>query len=339
MLRVALIGLGYWGNNLARNIILHPDYELVAVLDSDKQARNKSQLIFNCDFYESIEMLPVNLDIVFISTRPGSHFELAKYLLLKTKTIILAKPACSSLLEAEQLLSECIKIRGDSNIFVDYTYHFSPLFKKFKEYYLENFEKSEVIEITSYRTSLGIIQSDVSVIADLLSHDLSIFFKMLPLNSLKVQCINSSSTKRGKITSVMANLRWSTGHVLSSHVSWVSPQKTRKITLIGDNKALIASELNVSNKIELINFKSTSNELNTKDKIHRNQSFSLGDVYSPEIYNEESLFVELTEIANSHKYNNTQDLYSLSDAIAIWKIIEALEKSLLDSGREIEVIL
>ena len=131
MLRVALIGLGYWGNNLARNIILHPDYELVAVVDSDKQALNKSQVIFNCDFYESIGMLPENLDIVFISTRPGSHFRIAKDLLLKTKIIILAKPACSSLLEAEQLLSECIKIRGDLNIFVDYTYHFSPLFKKF----------------------------------------------------------------------------------------------------------------------------------------------------------------------------------------------------------------
>jgi predicted dehydrogenase len=339
ILRVALIGLGYWGNNLARNIILHPDFELVAVVDSDNLARDKSQLVFNCNFYESIEMLPSNLDIVFVSTRPGSHFELAKGLLKKTKTIVLAKPACSSLSEAEQLLKECLKFNKSANIFVDYTYHFSPLFKKFKTVYLENFEKGEVIEITSYRTSLGIIQSDVSVIADLLSHDLSIFLKMLPSDSLKVQCISSSLTKWGKATSVMANLRWSTGHVLSCHASWISPQKTRKISLIGDSKALIVSELNTSKKLEVINFDSISNQLDTKGKILRNQSFSLGDTFSPEIHDEESIFVELTELANTHKYNNSQDLYSLSDAVTIWKIIEALENSLVDSGREIEVVL
>lgn len=339
ILRVALIGLGYWGNNLARNIILHPNFELVAVVDSDSLARDRSQLIFNCNFYESIEMLPSNLDIVFVSTRPGSHFELVKHLLKKAKTIVLAKPACSSHLEAERLLRECIKVNGSSNIFVDYTYHFSPLFKKFKEYYLKNFEKREVISITSYRTSLGIIQSDVSIIADLLSHDLSIFLKMLPLDSLKVQCISSSPTNRMKTTSVMANLRWSSGHVLSCHASWISPQKIRKISLIGDSKALIVNELNTSKKLEVINFDSISNQLDAKEKILRNQSFSLGDTFSPEINDEESIFVELTELANAHKYNNTQELYSLFDAVTIWKIIEALENSLVDNGREIEVVL
>jgi hypothetical protein len=121
----------------------------------------------------------------------------------------------------------------------------------------------------------------------------------------------------------------------------VTPADPNRIyaCLIGDSKALIVSELNTSKKLEVINFDSISNQLDTKGKILRNQSFSLGDTFSPEIHDEESIFAELTELSNTHKYNNSQGLYSLSDAVTIWKIIEALENSLVDSGREIEVVL
>lgn len=337
-LKVALIGLGYWGNNIARNLILHPDYELIAIVDTDRHVISKSHLNLDCEFYESTQMLPDKLDVVFVATRPNSHFELVRELASKTQYIVLAKPACSSLSEAHQLLTTYIR-NSHPSIFVDYTYHYSSLINKFKSYYLKDFNTSEALEITSYRTALGIIQSDVSVIADLLSHDLSIFLKLLPCKSLKVQCINSSSKKKGKETSIMANLQWNNGHVLSCHVSWMSPQKIRRISLVTRNKALVVNEMSNSNSLEVINFNEVTKFNSLEDKVLRNQKFSLGDTFSLDVPIGESLYLELTELSKAYKSGATHGLFTLSDAVAIWKVINALEKSLNQNGIIMEVTL
>jgi predicted dehydrogenase len=261
-------------------------------------------------------------------TRPGSHFLISKYFLERNSNILVAKPCGVSKNQAEELLKISIKFK--KKIFCDFTYHFSSVIKIIQ---LDSKLKKtiqELQEYVSYRTSLGIVQSDLDVIADLACHDFYILGLLTKSQPLSVQCLNIGGASNSLVKSVVINLRYKSGLSAVIHVGWNSPNKIRYSSFISDSSGIVIDENTISSPIKYIRYKKLSDNYLNLTYANRNQSntrYSMGPSYSPIVSQKESLATEFEEIAqNLHGKNNK--LPTVIDAINIWKVIDSCRKSL-----------
>ena len=171
-----VIGYGYWGPNVARNIYKSKISNLTAIVDNDKKAIKKAiNDNYSDNYIEKLEDLDGELlqevDIIVITTPPKTHFQIIKRLYKYNKIFLSAKPICTSLDE----LSELEKIIKENNveIFIDNTYLYSNKVREIKKI-VNSKSFGEINYISSVRSNLGIIQEDIDVIWDLAPHDLSI---------------------------------------------------------------------------------------------------------------------------------------------------------------------
>lgn len=340
MIRVAIVGLGYWGKNLARNVLTHPSYSLEAIVDTNLNVEYESINKFGASFFHSIsEMLNVvEPDIVFISTRPKSHLNVMKQLVNRVRLVVLSKPAGASYDEANKIFQ--LSLTSETKLLVDYTYHYAPFITVAKEIFYQNSFDTNQLEIVSYRTALGIIQSDVSVVHDLLSHDLSICMTLLGSEIEHVQSIQTSASNFSKPTSALSLIRWKNGSTLTSHVSWTSPRKLRNLTITGPDKALVIKELDSIHKVELVRFNpifdtksTTSHQLQ-----NLNISFGLGSSFTPEVELKESLQLELDCISEFLHTGRSEKLFDTNLALHIWRIMARLDESIKRGGQLVSAV-
>lgn len=172
-MKVAVVGLGYWGPNLVRNFLIQPDVEQVIACDTRedrlkviKQKFPSVQVSNNCD-----ETLKGDCDLVVIATPVATHFPIAKKALEHGKHIWVEKPFTASVAEAEELIE--IAEARNLKIFVDHTFIYNGAVIKMKEL-VDKGELGNILYFDSERINLGLFQRDVNVIWDLAPHDLSI---------------------------------------------------------------------------------------------------------------------------------------------------------------------
>lgn len=338
-IRVVLVGYGYWGPNLARNVVLNPNYELVSVVEVDAQRRQSAYDLLRVRCVESYEEIDVGLtiDLVIIATRPATHLSIATYFMNRGCNILITKPCCISRNEAEELFD--IASRNEVDVYVDYTYYYSPLIR-----HLKNSPSCQEIltharNYTSYRTSLGIIQSDVDVVLDLAVHDLSILLFLRNMLPDTVQCFPISGFSSSKILNAVLLLEWSDGFTALIHVSWLSPVKIRKINIISSDSSIIIDETNLKNPLEIFEISpsfSSLSELTFSQNLKRNISYSVGNSASPLIDNFEPLSRQLEELADALRGRSIDfALPSREFTLGIWTIVESLENSLQLGGAKV----
>jgi predicted dehydrogenase len=192
MIKVGVIGLGYWGPNLVRNFYKHPETAVKALCDLDEKrvARIKMQYkdipVGTADYRE---LLKSDVELVAIATPPETHYKLAKEALLAEKHILVEKPFTKTSAEAEELIN--IAERKNLKIFVDHTFVFHPVVRKMREI-LSKGGLGEIYYFDSERVNLGLLQTGVNVVWDLAVHDFSIISYLFPdLNFVKVQTFGS----------------------------------------------------------------------------------------------------------------------------------------------------
>jgi predicted dehydrogenase len=190
---IGIIGLGYWGPNWLRNTLVHPNFDLAWIVDTNQLTLEKfknmyglSQQQVNSNIDKAFEVrIP---DLVLISTPPATHFELGRLALNYESNVIIEKPVGLNIEETLELvkLSTSLKLQ----LFVDHTYIFTPQAK----FIYETLKKGllgDLQFITSSRLNLGLIQKDVDVIRDLAVHDLALFDYFIPN---KLNTVSASST-------------------------------------------------------------------------------------------------------------------------------------------------
>lgn len=302
-LRIGLIGFGYWGRNLARNVSVSESCDLVMVADPLLERRN-----FALRFYPSIRVTPDPSDLisnelvdaVMIATPVSSHYELALASLLAGKHVWVEKPMTESLSQAKEL-SE-LSIQRRLTLFVDHTFIYTPAIQYIKREVLSNNDLGDLYYYNSTRVSLGKYQSDVNVISDLAVHDFSIIHYLFDFNPSDV--FASGRSRAPGLPEDLADVTMIFQGGFSAHVSvnWVSPVKIRRIVLGGSKKTLIFDELELIEKIKLydsgVEFESEACEPHGGSKNYR-IGYRLGGMSSPRLADSEALSVAVKAFAHS----------------------------------------
>lgn len=321
MIKVSLVGLGYWGPNLLRNLYNHKDVSVISICDIDYERVKKFASLYpkiingTTDF---ADVLKDDSDLVVIATPPEFHYEQAKVSLLCGKHILVAKPLTTASEKAEELLD--IAERKNLKIFVDHTFVFNPVVNKIKEI-LSSGVLGRITYFDSERLK-GIYSSSVDVVWDLAVHDFSILlyfgFK------IKIEDIISKSLY-GKGKRDMAHISFSADNGLVGHiyVNWFSPLKIRKI-LIGTEKGLIFwDDVHPFEKLKIFYYEEPLRKQDFENPFF--PTYISGDVRIVKIENRETLSVEIDKVVNSLE----RDVTFESDGrfgLNIIKIIEDCER-------------
>jgi predicted dehydrogenase len=334
-INVVIIGFGYWGPNLARNIMLNSSYKLLAVVDQDEKQRDYAKSLLGVTTFASYEEIDCDrseLDLVVICTRPSSHKLLATYFIKKKINVLITKPCGTSSDEAFEIAH--LADKEGVLALCDFTYHYSPLINFLLTNETANQVVKNMLEYTSYRTALGIVQADVDVIADLAVHDIYILLMLkskLPATASCINPSNISNTNFAQIRAAFFTLTWEDGFTAAIHVSWNSPKKVRLISIASRDRAVLLEEMNREAPIQLVYFEPVStnySNLTPEEKITRNISYTMGNLEVPQIEMYEALSKEIEVVAKvlTNKVSASM-VPNARDAEKIWKIVETLRRS------------
>lgn len=325
MKRVGLIGYGYWGPNLLRNLMENQLAEVVFCCDLDKKklerVRTRYPEITLTTRFDEVIRSPF-IDAVLIATPVSTHFPLAKKALLAGKDVFIEKPITASVKEANDLIR--LRKKQKRIVMVGHTFEYAPPVLKIKEL-ISSGTLGQIYFISSTRVNLGIHQKDISVIWDLAPHDFSIIFALLDEEPLRIQALARDCVKTKFPDVAFINMKFPSGVIAHMEISWLAPTKLRYFTIVGSKKMLTYDDTEAVEKIKIFD-----HGVNFKDPESFGEyqlSYRTGDIVSPKLATHEPLGTELghfIECITDRKTPRTSD-YS---GLRVVRALELSEKSL-----------
>ena len=330
MIKVGLVGYGYWGPNLARNFQNSASYELVWICDSNSETLHKANFQYPHisleDNYEAA-LLKNNVDLIVIATPPETHFQLALKAIQFNCHVLIEKPMTLSKTHDDELLRAARN--RNVKIFVDHTFLFTPAIEKMRELEIE---KENISSFVATRVNLGIIQEKANVLWDLAIHDISILINLLNPKTIKLRCFGFQNPPSNVVSQAMIYMLIDNTFPAEIYVSWLSLIKKRSIEITSTNRMIIFDDLQPVEKVKII-------EGGAKlDPFEKRIQYRLGDVWSPYVQNKEALSLELENICASILENEE----SISDgefASKVDLVISACDSSMENNGVEITLEL
>jgi predicted dehydrogenase len=289
MLRVGLVGLGYWGPNLARVLANSEKCEFSACCDLDHRKLSKITRQYPSvrGFRSFDELLESDVDAVLIATNIGTHYELAKRALLRGKHVFVEKPLADSSDKAAELTK--IGRFANRTLMTGHTFIYSPPVVKVKEL-IDGGTLGDLRYISISRVNLGLYQKDVDVIWDLAVHDLSILIYWLGETPIQAWSFGRACIHTKRDVAFLW-FRFPSGVIASCEVSWLAPEKMRRTCVIGSDKMVVYDDLDSSEKIKV--FERGVNFVTPSDFGEFQLTYRMGDVISPNLANVEPLAVEI----------------------------------------------
>jgi predicted dehydrogenase len=216
-------------------------------------------------------------------------------------------------------------------VFCDFTYHYSPLVRFLATNPLAIEIVKEMREYTSYRTSLGIVQSDVDVLADLAVHDIYILLLLKSELPIFVNCLRTNTASDSQLHAAFLTLTWADGFIAALHVSWNSPKKVRLISIASKDRGVLLEEMNREAPVQLVQFVPNNSEygaLTAEERYTRNVSFTMGNIEAPQIEMFEALAQETALIAQALRLSEKDaTIPTARTAANVWRVVEALRES------------
>jgi predicted dehydrogenase len=276
-------GLGYWGPNLARNFAELADLRWLCDLSSDRIAEAKARFPGARTTTDYSELLAdPELDAVSIATPVVTHYELAKQALEAGKHLFVEKPPAQSSGEAEELVA-LAEERG--LVFMPgYLLLYHPAVKNLKQM-VESGELGEVLYLYGNRQNLGQIRRDENALWSLGAHDLSVMLYLVGEEPVEAWARGESFLREGVEDVVFCYLRFPSGVVAHMHLSWLDPQKIRRLTVVGRDKMAIFDDMEPERKL-------TVHDKGTVLRPASEWHVRSGDIHIPHVGNEEPLRAE-----------------------------------------------
>jgi predicted dehydrogenase len=250
VVRVGVIGFGYWGPNIVRNFQSLDHCEVVAVCDRSPAALARANRLYprmhlTTDFEEVLTS--PDIDAIAVVTPVWTHFELAKAALQNGKHVFVEKPFTSTSQQAEELIE--LARRKNLKIMVDHTFLFSGSVRKIREL-MDSGALGSLYYFDSTRVNLGLFQHDVSVIWDLAPHDLSIMDYIITEKAEAVVATGANHLN-GHADMAFITVYFPGNIVAHINVNWLSPVKVRTTLIGGKDKMLVWNDLEVDEKIKI----------------------------------------------------------------------------------------
>lgn len=338
---VAVIGCGYWGPNLIRNLHQLPQVNLKAICDL-----NEAKLKSAAKNYHGVELFTKysellsdeSLEAIAIASPAQTHYEIAKAGLLADKHVLVEKPLALNSRECRELirLAEVHK----KVLMVGHTFEYNAAVNKVKEY-LDSGELGKIYYIYSQRLNLGRLRHDINAMWNFAPHDVSIILYWLNKEPVSVSARGFSYLQPGIEDVVFMVLEFEEGVSAHIHISWLDPNKTRMVTLVGSNKMLVYDDVSTNSKIQIYDKGFTKkSELGSFDEFDSFAKFQLiqraGNLVIPKFEFIEPLYVECSHFIECITHNK-KPLTDGYDGLRVVKVLEAADKSMKNNGAVIQI--
>lgn len=329
-LRVGVVGAGYWGPNIVRNMWELPEVDFIGVADrsADALMRLKSRYrylpVAVSDYRELFES---GIDAVVISTPPETHYRIASDALDAGIHVLVEKPLTTSSEKAAELIVQAEE--AGLTLMVGHTFEYNAAVLELRRL-ITSGDLGEILYIDGVRVGLGLFHPTLNVIWDLAPHDISIINLFTDAMPVQVSAHGSACLRPDLVDVAYMNLIYPDATTANTRMSWLDPAKTRRTTVVGSEKMVVYDDVEPLEKLRVYDKKVTT--------IRRTDTFGdfsyayhYGSVVSPHIHFEEPLRVECQEFVQSV----TQGRPPASDGhsgLRVVQVIEAAQESLAAAG-------
>jgi len=335
MIKIAVVGFGYWGPNLVRNFNSVAGCKVKKVCDADaKRLEHLKSLYYDVETTSEFENIINDPEIgaVVIATPVGFHFEMAKKSLEAGKHTFVEKPMASSVKQCRELIE--IAKQNKLILMVGHTFIYSTAVQKIKEI-VDSGGLGELYYISARRLNLGLFQKDINVAWDLAPHDISIILHIANKLPVSVNCQGKAHINPNIEDVTNMTLNFADGFFSVIQSSWLDPNKVRELTFVGNKKMLVYNDIEPNEKLKIYDkrvdvppFYDTFAEFQ--------YSYHYGDMYSPYIKMTEPLKVECEHFVDCIK-TGRKPLTGGPQGLQVVQILEAAKQSLLQGGAAVEI--
>jgi predicted dehydrogenase len=332
-IRIALVGLGYWGPHFARIGVEHQQAELVWCCDRSEEAlelprRRYPQVRRTADYQDVLD--DNSVEAVVLATPTATHAELAIAALEAGKHVLVEKPLAASSEEIDRIEAA----RGDRVVMVGHTFVYNTAVQAIRDLVTTG-ELGSVQYVDSVRAALGPIRHDVNALWDLGAHDASIFLDVLPGNPAVVTAIAQDYLRKGHPDVVYFAVRFDDGVLAHSHVSWLDPYKVRRVTVVGEQRMAVFDDVASDERLKILE-RGASYDAPAQEA--RGQSFGEyravlreGTITIPRLPGREPLSTQFQEFLDAIREQRVP--YSgIEAARGVVGVLEAAQRSLENGG-------
>jgi predicted dehydrogenase len=328
LLRFGVVGYGYWGPKVIRNLDLLEETKLVAICDKSAVLRRKAEkaypgILVTEDANEL--MTSPDIDAIAVITPVWTHYELAKAALENGKHIFVEKPFTSNSAQAQELIA--LAAEKNLKIMVDHTFLFTAAVQKIKQLVDEG-ELGKLYYYDSTRVNLGLFQHDVNVIWDLAPHDLAIMDHLIAETPEAIVATGQSHVN-GHEDIAFITLYFPDKVIAHINVNWMSPVKVRTTLIGGEKKMLVWNDVEPDEKVKVydkgVNISSREGVYNLL------VNYRSGDMWAPRIEQTEALTQELAYFVDC-VVNDKTPVNDGNAGLRVVRMLEAASESLRQRG-------
>ncbi len=332
--RTAVVGLGYWGPNLVRNLHELPAAELVAVCDLrpemlDKIARRYPGVATTTSLDELLG--DESIEAICIATPVATHHPIARAALSAGKHVFIEKPLAASTEQANDLVA--VANEFDRVLMPGHTFLYSPPVNAIRAL-IQSGELGDIYFISTSRVNLGLHQPDASVVWDLAPHDFSILRYWLDETPSHVSAISRGCVMPTTPDVAFINLEYASGIVAHAELSWLSPSKLRRTTVVGSRKMVVYDDTS-NEPVRVFDSGVTLPDPQTFGEYQL--TYRTGDIVSMHIAPEEPLLLEMADFCNSIRTGETPRS-GAQVGVDVVRMIEAVDASLASAGARVGVV-
>ncbi len=333
MLRVGVIGYGYWGPNIVRNLRGLDGSHVELVCDKREESLKKSKHAFPevnvCSDATEVIRSP-KVDAVAIVTPVWTHYELTKAALENGKHVFVEKPFTATVTQAEELIE--LAERKRLTVMVDHTFLFTGAVRKIREL-IDKGTLGDLYYYDSMRVNLGLFQHDVNVVWDLAPHDLSIMDYLIAQKAEAVVATGQAHLN-GHEDIAFLTIYFPGKVIAHINVNWLSPVKVRTTLIGGERKMLVWNDLEADEKIKIYD---KGVDIKSQENVYQLLvSYRSGDMWSPQVEQVEALKLELAHFVDCVINRKTP----INDGLAglrVVNMLEAAQTSITNRGRLVYV--
>ena len=326
-LRVGVVGLGYWGPNLARNFDRLAECELSWICDSSEAARSRWAPSFPGARVASRldELLAdAELDAVAVATPVPTHAELATRVLEAGKHCFVEKPLARSVGDAEEVVAAARET--GRLLMVGHLLEYHPGLQKLKEIAASG-ELGEIHYIYGNRLNLGKLRAEENALWSLGAHDVSVLLHLAEEEPTECTAMGESYMRDGVEDVVFCYLRFPSGVAAHLHLSWLDPHKERRFTVVGSRKMATFDDMELERKLTVYDKGFDEDFSSYGEYIARS-----GDVWSPRVGNDEPLRIECRHFAECARHGVAPRSDGES-GLRVVRVLESLQRSLDERRR------
>lgn len=336
MINFGVIGYGYWGPNLVRNLAEVNGARVVAISDmrSDRRALAERRYPGMRTYADGRDVVSsTDVDVVVIATPVATHFELGMAALKAGKHVLIEKPMTQTVEQGLRLIEAAE--RANRILMVDHTFIFTGAVQMIEQI-IKRGELGDIYYYDSARINLGLFQHDVDVLWDLAVHDLSIMDYLIDVEPIAVSANGISHVPGSPENTAYLTLFYDCNTISHINVNWLAPVKVRRTLIGGSRRMIVFDDLEPSEKVKIYDRGITVTPNNRESIYEMLISHRIGDMYAPRLDTREALAVEMEHLVHCVNTGATP----ITDGklgLRVVRQLEAATRSMHERGRPVDL--